>query len=483
MNREEAKLSTTISAPPPMAASCHYLLSSPFTSGLPLKTTRTTTTKTRPPPFPKAPIIIASSARPLRAAVIGGGPAGASAAEALALGGIETYLIERAPSGSKPCGGAIPLCMLSEFDLPSSLVDRRVTRMRVLSPSNRAADFGRSLRPHEHIPMLRREVLDAFLRRRAADAGARLLPGLFTSIRLPSSDSDPYLVHYTASPSTPVSLAGTPSALAVDVVIGADGANSRVARSISAGDYTTAIAFQERIRLPPAGMSRYEDLAEMYVGADVSPDFYAWVFPKCDHVAVGTGTSAAKPDIKRLQAAIRARAGPKIAGGEVIRVEAHPIPEHPRPRRVVGRAALVGDAAGYVTRCSGEGIYFAAKSGRMCGEAIVRAWKERGVVTEADLKTEYLRKWDDEYRGMFRFLDLLQQVFYGSNAGREALVELCADEYVQRMTFESYLYKRMARGDWRKDLGLAWRTIGSLVRAGVMGWEVDRLRGIGADSS
>ena len=39
--------------------------------------------------------------------------------------------------------------------------------------------------------------------------------------------------------------------------------------------------------------------------------------------------------------------------------------EHPRPWRVKDRAILVGDAAGYVTKCSGEGIYFAAKSGRM----------------------------------------------------------------------------------------------------------------------
>merc|ERR1712029_485467 len=54
-----------------------------------------------------------------------------------------------------------------------------------------------------------------------------------------------------------------------------------------------------------------------------------------------------------------------------IKVEAHPIPEHYRPRRVQGRLALVGDAAGYVTKCSGEGIYFAAKSGRMAAEAIV----------------------------------------------------------------------------------------------------------------
>ncbi|XP_010904968.1 uncharacterized protein [Elaeis guineensis] len=459
-----------------MAAHLH--LSSPFSTGLPLKSPR------RPRRIPSrsslpAPVSARSASRPLRAAVIGGGPAGASAAEALAGGGVETYLIERSPAGSKPCGGAIPLCMLDEFSIPAHLVDRRVTGMRILSPSNLAVDFSRSFRPGEHIPMLRREVLDAFLRSRAQSRGAHLLPGLFTSLEPPSSLSsgEPYLIHYTSSPA-PGTLAGTPSTLAVDVVVGADGANSRVARSVSAGTYSSAIAFQERIRLPPEKMAHYEDLAEIYVGSDVSPDFYGWVFPKCDHVAVGTGTVMSKPEIKKYQAGIRARVWSKIAGGEVIKVEAHPIPEHPRPRRVVGRVALVGDAAGYVTKCSGEGIYFAAKSGRMCGEAIARIWNDnsKDVVTEEELKREYLRKWDREYLWMFRFLDLLQRVFYGSNAAKEALVELCGDEYVQRMTFESYLYKRMAVGDWRKDLGLVWRTVGSLAKAGIMGKEVERLR-------
>lgn len=41
---------------------------------------------------------------------------------------------------------------------------------------------------------------------------------------------------------------------------------------------------------------------------------------------------------------------------------------------------LVGDAAGYVTKCSGEGIYFAAKSGRMCAEAIVEESKNGTVM-------------------------------------------------------------------------------------------------------
>ena len=62
---------------------------------------------------------------------------------------------------------------------------------------------------------------------------------------------------------------------------------------------------QERIRLPEKQMKYYEDLAEMYVGDDVSPDFYGWVFPKCDHVAVGTGTVTNKPSIKKYQTATR----------------------------------------------------------------------------------------------------------------------------------------------------------------------------------
>ncbi|KAF2949531.1 hypothetical protein DAI22_01g117800 [Oryza sativa Japonica Group] len=413
--------------------------------------------------------------RPLRVAVVGGGPAGASAAEALASAGAQAFLLERNPSGAKPCGGAIPLCMLDEFAIPRDLVDRRVTRMRVLSPSNLAADFSRALPPGAHIPMLRREVLDSFLRRRAADAGATLVPGLVTSLSLPADlATDPYLVHYISSDS------GGPSSsrcvLEVDAVIGADGANSRVAREVGAGDYSTAIAFQERIRLPDEAMAYYDDLAEMYVGGDVSPDFYGWVFPKCDHVAVGTGTVAAKPEIKRLQSGIRARAAGKVAGGRVVRVEAHPIPEHPRPRRVVGRVALVGDAAGYVTRCSGEGIYFAARSGRLCGRAMADEWRLTGAVTEAGIRAGYLRRWDDEFRPTFRFLDLLQRVFYGGNAGREALVEMCADEHVQRRTFDSYLHKRMAPAEPWGDLRLLWRTAAAMVRCGVLGREVERLR-------
>lgn len=408
------------------------------------------------------------SGRKLRAAVIGGGPAGSSAAESLASGGIETFLFERSPYGAKPCGGAIPLCMLDEFDIPIELVDRKVTHMKIISPSNLTVDFGKTLKPHEFISMLRREVLDSYLRTRAESKGATIVKALVTNLEVPKTSNEPYVVNYIAE--------NERKSLAVDVVIGADGANSKVAKCIDAGDYACAIAFQERIRLPDHKMKYYENLAEMYVGSDVSPDFYGWVFPKCDHVAVGTGTVCSKQNIKSFQNGIRSRVNPKILGGEVIKVEAHPIPEHPRPIRVRGRVALVGDAAGYVTKCSGEGIYFAAKSGRMCGEGIVRA-SEGGerMIGEEDLKREYLKEWDGKYIMTFRFLDLLQKVFYGSNAAREALVELCGDEYVQRMTFESYLYKTLANGNRWEDVKMLSNTIGSLIRCKIVGTQMQGL--------
>ncbi|MBE9013834.1 geranylgeranyl reductase, partial [Pseudanabaenaceae cyanobacterium LEGE 13415] len=306
----------------------------------------------------------------LRVAVVGGGPAGSSAAETLAKAGIETYLIERKLDNVKPCGGAIPLCMVAEFDLPENIIDRKVRKMKMISPSNVEVSIGSTLKDDEYIGMCRREVLDGFLRDRAVALGAKLINGTMHKLELPTSEKGSYKLHYADH--SDGSLEGKAAILEVDLVIGADGANSRVAKAIDAGDYNYAIAFQERIMLPDDKMAYYEDLAEMYVGDDVSTDFYAWVFPKYNHVAVGTGTMAPnKADIKKLQAGIRARAAKKLRGGKIIRVEAHPIPEHPRPRRVVGRVALVGDAAGTVTKSSGEGIYFAAKSARMCAETIV----------------------------------------------------------------------------------------------------------------
>ncbi|MEG3901563.1 geranylgeranyl reductase [Microcoleus sp. AT3-A2] len=402
----------------------------------------------------------------LRVAVVGSGPAGSSAAETLVKAGIETYLFERKLDNAKPCGGAIPLCMVSEFDLPQSIIDRQVRKMKMISPSNVEVDINIE-NAHEYIGMCRREVLDGFMRDRAASLGAKLINGTVHKLEIPGNNTDPYTLHYADH--SDGSAMGIQKTLKVDLVIGADGANSRVAKAIDAGDYNYAIAFQERIRLPEDKMAYYHDLAEMYVGDDVSTDFYAWVFPKYDHVAVGTGTMKVnQASIKKLQAGIRARAAKKLMGGEIIKVEAHPIPEHPRPRRVVGRVALVGDAAGYVTKSSGEGIYFAAKSGRMCAETIVEiSNKGARIPTEEEIKI-YLKRWDKAYGITYKVLDILQRVFYRSDATREAFVEMCADRDVQKLTFDSYLYKTVVPANPFIQMKITAKTIGSLLRGNAL---------------
>ena len=233
----------------------------------------------------------------------------------------------------------------------------KVKKMTMISPTNKEVQIGQTLKDDEFIGMVRREVLDDFLRQRAKKNGATLINGLFLGMTMPQKKGEPYVLTYNDYEGEEGNARkGEKKTLEVDVVVGADGANSRVAKDIEAGDYEYAIAFQERMRIPENKMDYYKDRAEMYVGEDVSPDFYAWVFPKCDHVAVGTGTVVNKKGIQKYQQGIRERAAVRIDGGEIIRVEAHPIPEHPRPWRV---KESMPEAVGFV-------LFKSSKDPRTC---------------------------------------------------------------------------------------------------------------------
>jgi ribulose 1,5-bisphosphate synthetase/thiazole synthase len=183
-----------------------------------------------------------------RVAVVGGGPSGSCAAEIFAQNkDVDTWIIERKMDNCKPCGGAIPLCMVDEFNLPADIIDRKVRKMKMISPTNREVDIGQTLKPDEYIGMLRREVMDGYLRDRAIEFGAQPINGLVTEVEVPTADRDTYLIKYANYAGN--KRVGTPEVLEVDIVIGADGANSRVAKAIDAGEYNYAIAFQERIKI------------------------------------------------------------------------------------------------------------------------------------------------------------------------------------------------------------------------------------------
>ena len=110
--------------------------------------------------------------------VVGGGPAGATAADVLARRGRSVLLLDRA-GRIKPCGGAIPPRLIRDFAIAPHLLCARITAARILAPSGRAVAMptGRG-----YVGMVDRGVFDAWLRERAADAGALRQSGEFLRI-------------------------------------------------------------------------------------------------------------------------------------------------------------------------------------------------------------------------------------------------------------------------------------------------------------
>ncbi|MFZ9408978.1 MAG: FAD-dependent oxidoreductase, partial [Burkholderiaceae bacterium] len=101
-------------------------------------------------------------------AVIGGGPAGATAADDLAQKGYSVLLLDRA-GRIKPCGGAIPPRAMKDFHIPDSMLVAHATKARMISPTNHKVDI-----PIDNgfVGLVDRCEFDEWLRQRAESHGA-----------------------------------------------------------------------------------------------------------------------------------------------------------------------------------------------------------------------------------------------------------------------------------------------------------------------
>jgi geranylgeranyl reductase len=370
----------------------------------------------------------------MKVIVVGANLGGSVAAGDLAATGAEVLLIERDLKRKKPCGGAIPPKAVSEFGVPSEIIERKVRRAVVYGPSESCVEMdvrGTRTRAEDYIIMVTREVLDRTMREKATAAGAELREASFVSHE-ETSDGVRVVVRYRG---------GREETISADYLIGADGAGSAVARSAGRPAARHASAIQERLMLPDDAMEYYANRAELYLGDDVSPDFYGWVFPKSDHVAVGTGC---RPEHANRSYAflegVKARAGGKLRGARRILLEGHPLPMQRYKKFVYGRTILVGDAAGLVAHTSGEGIYFSMASGRMAAQTLMAHVGDPRMALN-----RYEKTWQRKYGAMFDFLEVLEKLSYTSNKKREFFVDMCATKTVQELTFDSYLFKEMAK--------------------------------------
>jgi geranylgeranyl diphosphate/geranylgeranyl-bacteriochlorophyllide a reductase len=386
--------------------------------------------------------------------VVGASVGGATAADMLVRAGIPVILLERDLSWVKPCGGALPPVAFEEFDIPESLISRKVHKAQFHSPTERIADIdvtGTQERTNDYVAMCRREDLDPWLRQRAVDNGAELIEGKLVSLAV---QPDGVVAQYTHRGSS------ERHTLHVEAVIGADGAYSTTARLLGLERIPYCVAIQERLRLPEADMQQWADTAHLYLGTDVSPDLYAWVFPKKDHLAVGLGAGPGKTkEMRQLLCNLKQRV-PGLENAEVMMEEAHALPIHARKRMAFERVMLVGDAAGLVVGTSGEGIYWAMKSAARAAETLIEKLPD---TSEAALLS-YEKTWWREYRVMYSFLKYLQKWGYGNSRQMEVFTDMCRNRDVQQLTFESYMYKKMTPVPWLSQMRMTGEILVSQVR-------------------
>jgi geranylgeranyl reductase len=407
--------------------------------------------------------------------VVGGGPAGATAATDLARLGKRVLLLDRA-GRIKPCGGAIPPKVIEEFEIPNSLLVARVHSARMVSPTQKAVDM-----PIEggFVGMVDRESFDEWLRVRAAAAGAERICGSFEKI---THDADGVaVVHFkprnagtevttNATPNTTpntttnaatnaatnvatnvatdaASHAAPRSAASSQIrarcVIGADGAASAVAKQcIPGADRMRYVAaYHEIVRAPRDAAGNYQgSRCDVFYQGKLSPDFYAWIFPHGDTASIGVGSAHKGFSLRGAVGNLRSLTG--LTGVETIRREGAPIPMKPLRRWDNGRdVVLAGDAAGVVAPASGEGIYYAMAGGRYAAVAAARYLETGDGRALARARREFMKA-----HGMvFWVLGIMQHFWYSTDRRRERFVSICKDPDVQRLTWQAYMHKKLVR--------------------------------------
>ena len=374
-------------------------------------------------------------------AVVGGGPAGATAADWLARQGLDVALLDKA-GRIKPCGGAIPPRLIRDFDVPDDQIVARINTARVISPSQKTVDM---LIEGGFVGMVDREHFDEWLRTRAAQSGATRFTGEFRSLEETPEGSIKITARQRQRSEADDRGGETVSILAKSV-IGADGARSEVARQ-AIPNYRPApsvFAYHEIIESPDArscvGASFDGARCDVVYNGAFSPDFYAWVFPHGATTSVGVGSAVKGFSLREATKAVRSASG--LGDASTIRREGAPIPLKPlrkwdNRRNVV----LAGDAAGVVAPASGEGIYYAMLSGQLAAEATAEFLTTGDARALAGARKRFMR----DHGRIFWILRMLQHFWYRNDKRREQFVKICQDKDVQRLTWQSYMHKELAK--------------------------------------
>ncbi len=309
--------------------------------------------------------------------VVGAGPAGSTAARKLALAGCDVLLLERYDlDRRKSCAGGISPRAVRALDFPiDSVVEHSVGAYTF---SYRAQSFYPAGTMDVNIRMVRRSRFDRLLAEKAAEAGAEVRP---------QSPADE--IREDENGVTVLSKGKWHPAAAL---VGADGATGVVARSLGlARGVRLGAAVEGEVRVPLSQLREAQSSILFDMGA--LPRGYRWVFPKGDHLNVGSCTT--QPKVRGVKASCLELLdrNPLLRGYSDLSMTGAPLPYLAAPCSLNSRRAVVcGDAAGLVDPLTAEGIQHAVETGNLAAERVegfLRRGESLDRYTERVLETAF----------------------------------------------------------------------------------------------
>lgn len=282
-------------------------------------------------------------------AILGGGPAGSTCAERLAASGLDVVLFDEKLAWEKPCGGGITHKAYSKYpylldnDTPKQLIDSTV----LMSPHSGNAQLALG---HPLLIYSRLDLNDMLLRR-ASRAGAKLEKTRVLDI---GRSNGGWRIRTRE---------GSLDASFCVVATGARNPLRNVGTAFTSDDTMCAMGY-------------YVEGAQARVDIQFLPNFegYIWVFPRCGHLSIGIcGKGHPAPLIRKWLEEWMTRNGFHWKGQ---RFYAHLIPSLRSQALIDNRVSgggwfAVGDAAGLVDPITGEGLYYAIRSGDLASRVIL----------------------------------------------------------------------------------------------------------------
>ena len=315
--------------------------------------------------------------------VVGGGPAGTTAARYAAQEGLSVLLLEKDRDIGVPvrCGEAVTDEGLRIFHEPQERwIKSTIKRLRLISPSEKAIDL--NLQQIGYI--LDRRVFDYDLGEFASQAGAQIVTKAYVTGLIIKNDF--------VSGVTGIFM-GQPFNVESKLVIAADGVESRVGRwaglktNIKMKDMESA--YQKTI----SGIEVDENRFDIYVSRKWAPGGYLWIFPKGPNIAnVGLGVSGEYSKEKSAIRYLDEFLDSHFPNYSVVAQAAGGVPCARTLKTIVSNGLmLTGDAARMVNPMTGGGIVSGMRGGLLAAQTAVKAINN-GDVSAKSLKP-FQKQW------------------------------------------------------------------------------------------